>query len=380
MKQSDIVHVVYVVTKLELGGAQKVCLTLFNGLAQQQNASFLISGAHGPLVSYVQDHPHVTLLADLQREVSYKGIWQEWKAFTTLIKHLRRLKKQYPHLLVHTHSTKAGLVGRWAAFFAGIKKRVHTIHGFGFHPYQSPLAWAITFLLEWITSFITTHYICVSSADIVTGRRLLPHFTAKHSLIRAAVDWHQFYRPAQRTSLRSSTHFVFGTISCFKKQKNLFDLFNAFKQVHEQYPHVQLEVIGDGTLRPELEAWIAQHNLAHAITLHGWQDKVAPIMASWHAFVLSSLWEGLPCALIEARLLKLPVISYDTGGIHDVIQSEQNGLLFPPGKWQQLAQGMLKLCTNTSLYQKLHSHPDDLSSFNDQFMIQEHLKLYRQLR
>ena len=90
--------------------------------------------------------------------------------------------------------------------------------------------------------------------------------------------------------------FIFGTVACFKRQKNIIDLFKAFRLVRQKKPNAVLEVIGDGVLRPELEAWITQNALNDAIILHGWQNNVANHMIRWHAFVLSSLWEGLPCA------------------------------------------------------------------------------------
>lgn len=373
--------VVSIITKLELGGAQKVCLTLFHGLHHNNHTAFLISGNEGTLVNNVIDNPQVILLPSLKREVGLKTIVQECKAFMHLIRVLRSLKKKNPDLLVHTHSTKAGLIGRWAAFFAGIRHRVHTVHGFGFHPHQSWIPWLLTYVLELITSFITTHYVCVSSADMQTGSRLFPFFARRSSIIRAAVDWETFYQPARSlTPFPADTQpFIFGTVSCFKKQKNLFDLLYAFEWVHQQNPRTRLELVGDGTLRPALESWIAEHNLAHVITLHGWQHHVAPFMMSWHVFVLSSLWEGLPCAVVEARLLKLPVLSYDTGGIRDVIHSNKNGFLYPQKEWRSLAKGMLTLSQQPILYQALQASPDDLQEFHDQTMIKKHIELYSSL-
>ena len=113
---------------------------------------------------------------------------------------MKKLKKQHPHLIVHTHSTKAGIIGRWAAFFAGIKKRIHTIHGYGFHAHQNKILWVSIYLIEFITSLITTHYVCVSSEDVKTGIKLFPHFSGKHSIIRAAVDWDQFFIPAHQVA------------------------------------------------------------------------------------------------------------------------------------------------------------------------------------
>ena len=263
MKSKKEIQVLYIITKLELGGAQKVCISLFEGLKSNGHESFLISGYNdGPLVKKVESNQNAILLKNLKREVSIFNIFLEIRNFFDLIKKIRAIKLENPNLIVHTHSTKAGLIGRWAAFFAGIKVRIHTVHGFGFHDYQNKIAWLINYVLELMTSFITTHYVCVSCQDVKTGIKLLPKFAQKNSIIRAAVDTEQFYRPATeiKTShvslMENKQQFIFGTIACFKKQKNLFDLLNAFEYAYQQNPNIKLEILGDGHLRPELEKWI----------------------------------------------------------------------------------------------------------------------------
>ncbi len=378
MKKKEI-QVLYIITKLELGGAQKVCLSLLENMQSSGHTSFLISGNQGTLTKIVAEKNNIILLDTFTREVGIRTIFQEIKTLFSLIAHIRKLKKKYPHLLVHTHSTKAGLLGRWAAFFAGVSKRIHTVHGFGFHPYQTKIGWLINYVLELLTSFITTQYVCVSSFDVKTGIRLLPRFAQKHSIIRAAVNQHTFI-PAQRCKIEKTDEpFIFGTISCFKKQKNLFDLFEAFKLCKQQNPQVKLEVIGDGHLRADLEEWIAKNHMQENIILHGWQTNVSTYLKKWNAFVLSSLWEGLPCSVIEARLSQLPVISYDTGGIHDVIYHGQNGLLCKPKQIEKLAQQMFQLSTNQTLITKLQSYTDDLSDFDKNAMIKQHIKLYQSI-
>ena len=102
-------------------------------------------------------------------------------------------------------------------------------------------------------------------------------------------------------------------------------------------------------------------------------------MKTWHAFALSSLWEGLPCAIIEARLSHLPVISYDTGGIHEIIINNENGLLLQKGNWKELALGMKRIMHEHNLYRKFQRYTDNLNDFDTTHMIQEHIQLYRQL-
>lgn len=371
--------IVQIITKLELGGAQKVCLEIAQGLKENNIPNYLISGNEGPLVESVKHWDNVFLISELKREISWFAPLRELKVFIKLITILRTLRKKHPNLVVHTHSTKAGIVGRWAAFFAGVKKRIHTIHGFGFHDYQKTVPWILNYGIELITSLVTTHYICVSSHDIATGIRLFPRFKQKHSLIRAAVNSEFFFIPAYEES-ENVNDFIFGTIACFKPQKNLFDLLQAFNNVYHKNPHVKLEIVGDGILRPSIEQWINEHNLSEAITLHGWQKNITPFLHRWDTFALSSLWEGLPCAIIEARLFKLPIVSYDTGGIKDVIIHGENGFLYAQKNWIGLAEGMTTLATNPKIAYKLSMYSDNLSEFNADKMVQNHITLYKNLQ
>src|SRR5579872_6019108 len=112
MNSDKKLHVLYIITKLELGGAQKVCLSLMHGLVQAGHQVSLISGNEGALVSEITSFNSVILLNSFKREVSLLNLFTELKNFFLIIKQIRRLKKIYPDLIVHTHSTKAGLVGR----------------------------------------------------------------------------------------------------------------------------------------------------------------------------------------------------------------------------------------------------------------------------
>lgn len=373
--------VVYIITKLELGGAQKVCLTLFNEIKNHaQSPTYLISGAEGPLVEQVKDLPNVFLIDSFKRELGIRGIINEFRSFGAIIKILKNLRKQHPDLIVHTHSSKAGIVGRWAAYIAGVKKRVHTVHNFAFHRHQNIIYSGIAYLLELITAPITSHFICVSSANMRTGARFLPAFKRKYRMIRAAVDTNKFQLTTTTRPLPDHKQpFIFGTISCFRPLKNLLELLQAFAEVYAKNSHVRLEILGDGILRPQLEKFIAQNNLQQVVTLHGWQHDVVPFMRTWNCFVLSSLWEGLPCSIIEARLLKLPVLCYSTGGIRDVVHHGINGFVYPQKAWKQLAAGMLAISTDELLYMTLSLYRDNLQEYENSVMVKKHYELYRNL-
>lgn len=379
-------HIVYILTKLELGGAQKVCLALMSGIEHNGLSCSLISGSEGVLLEQALRFDSVFLIDDFKREVGFLLLIKELKSFGTMVHILRMLKQKYPHLIVHTHSTKAGFFGRWAAFFAGIKTRVHTVHGFGFHVGQNKLSWWLIYLMELITVPITTRFICVSHADTKTGSQLLPGFSKKYSIIRAAVDTTRFNLNNEQLFTRINTAkntFTIGTISCFKEQKNLFDLLQAFYIIHTlsaaQDKHVRLEIIGDGHERQAIEQWMKAHNLTDAITLLGWQSNVAPIMYTWDIYAMSSLWEGLPCAIIEARLCKLPVICYNVGGIAEVIIDGKNGFLIEPHDWRTLAEKITSVINSPSLLRLLSTFNDNLAAFDTQTMVGTHILLYKEL-
>lgn len=364
----DDTAVVYILTKLELGGAQKVCLSLLEGLEKEGKTTYLITGSSGTLVDQVKQKQNIIFIEHLQREI--KSPISEIKGFVAIVGTLRQLKKRHKNIIVHTHSTKAGLFGRWAAFFARIKTRMHTVHGFGFHEHQNKLYWAINYLLELATSFITTHYICVSEKDRFTGKKLFLKFNKKSHLIRAAIDNEKFVA-ARKLKQNNKEKFIFGTVACFKPQKNLFDLLTAFKTVNQNNPNTYLEIIGDGILRSKIELWIEENSLTNKVKLLGWQDNVAQIMAEWNAFVLSSLWEGLPCAVIEARILGLPVVAYDVGGISEIIKSGQNGWIVRPKDICGLAEVMEIAIKNNN-----KNNSENLEQFYKQTMVSKHLDLY----
>lgn len=369
-------HIVYIITKLELGGAQKVTLSLLRGVANDEYTTSLVAGTGGILDRTVTQDSRVTLLHELTREVTAQGFWNELRAWWRLVKYLRALRRQHPDVIVHTHSTKAGILGRWAAWFARIKTRIHTIHGYAFHNHQSTLSWFVMYGCELVTSLITTHFVCVSSYDHRLGCRLFPRFERKATIIRAAIAWDEFYGARSLELPRLVKPFIFGTVACFKPQKNILDTLRAFHQIAQSHPDVFLEIIGDGEQRPHIMSWIEEHNLRDRVTLLGWCYDVPARMARWHTFLLTSLWEGLPCSVIEARALRLPVFAYNTGGISDVITHSLNGRLYQQGDWRTMADDMNRLVQDQRWYLEMIYARDRLQDFHDEVMIARHRELY----
>ena len=314
------------------------------------------------------------------------NIWNELKTFWTFFKIIKKLKAQNPKIIVHTHSSKAGFLGRLAAFFAGAKAIIHTVHGFGITPKQNMLTKSIFWLCEQIATLISTKIICVSEADIETGSRLFFHFSKKAILIRAAVDPSKFPSSKEnRNPLALSEEkkiFTIGSISCLKPQKNLFDLIKGFALLKKIVPKelvLNLEILGDGIERSNLQSLIKELGLETNVKLMGWHQEVSLIMKKWDVFCLTSLWEGLPCALVEARILKIPCICYDTGGIKEILHHDQNGFLIKSKNPADLAFYLYQLIINPFKQATFKAFSDQIDNFYEKQMLLQHKEIYKQM-
>lgn len=381
------IAVIHIITKLDLGGAQKSCLALINELqtTYPDFEVYLISGTNGELIQTAHKLKHVFLLDSLIWEIHPKNLLLEIKNFYKIYQIIRQIKAQHTKTIVHTHTIKAGTIGRWAAWCAGVKTRVHTIHGFAFNLYQNKLVWLGFYLIELLNSLITSHFVCVSSQDLIAGSEIWPFFKTKTSLIRAATldkspykslaplikTHHIHLEPAQYRPV-----FVIGTIASLKCGKNLFDLLKAFKWAYQRNCQLRLQIIGDGPLRPILENYLKQHNLIQAVQIMGWQTNPNELAQNWHLFAFTSLWEGLPCAIVEMLSQGTPVLSYYVGGVSDLIPPTQ---LIYPGNWLELAQQISILAQPKPISDPKTSNIAIPEDFYIPKMALDHIKLYQRL-
>ena len=187
-------RVIHIITKLELGGAQQNTLFTLKKLDSTKFEPVLITGKEGILAPQALSLKGVKcfFLSTLHRHIH--PVW-DLAAFFHLLLILHRAKKQNSRICVHTHSSKAGILGRWAAFAAGIRTIVHSVHGFGFHDFQNPLVKKIFIFLEKISAKITSQIIFVSQADFTRAVQLgICKPVGQGRVIRSGIDLKQFWR------------------------------------------------------------------------------------------------------------------------------------------------------------------------------------------
>jgi len=372
--------VCHVITKLELGGAQEVALYTVAHLDRSKFRPVLVSGPDGLLTDDAKRLPdvEVIILPSLRRHI---GVFSDMTALFALIGLFRRLRPR----IVHTHSSKAGILGRWAAWFACVPTILHTIHGYGITPAQP--FWLRHFLtmVERVTGWITSHWIAVAQADRRTGMQW-GLFDEHHvSLIRPGIDPRPFYSalpPSDRDKLRaefgaSPEDWLIGTVACLKPQKAPEDFVAVAKRVCETMPHARFVLIGDGELRPSIEALVEQYGLKNRVHLAGWRRDISTAMKAFDAFLLTSHWEGLPRVLLEARATGIPVVATRVGGVEEVIVEGRHGWLSRAGDISTLSEQLCRALRGRE--DRSTEGPGSLEALPKEFHRDEMVKQYESL-
>lgn len=375
-------NVLHIITKLELGGAQKSALYIVTLLNKDRYNLWLVSSNEGVLVPDALNIPkiNVSFLPTLKRTIDLI------RDFLTLIS-LTRFIKNKKFDIVHTHSSKAGILGRWAARFAGVPVILHTIHGWGFHDRQNPLMRRFFIFLERITAKITDKLISVSQSDIKKGLDAGIATADKYTLIRYGIPIREFAnckvnikKKKEELGLKTDSPVV-GMVACFKPQKAPEDFLKVVAIVKKVFPETKFLLVGDGILRKKLENLRNRFNLKKDLVFAGWRRDIPQIMSILDVWVLTSLWEGSPINLLEAMACALPIVATSTGGAQEIIQNGVNGFLVPAGDIQAMAQRIVTLLENKVLACKMGQEGRKSLdfSFEIKYTVKQIDKLYQTL-
>ncbi|HOW28836.1 MAG TPA: glycosyltransferase family 4 protein [Elusimicrobiota bacterium] len=336
------IRVAHIVTLLEFGGAQQNTLHTVSHLNRDSFEPVLVCGRGAFLDSEIPKIGcPVHFVPSLVRPVRP---WKDLAAFLQMRKILKRIKPD----IVHTHSSKAGILGRWAAWSAGVPLIVHTFHGFGFNDEQKILSRFLFLWAERLTAPLTRCLIFVSEANRRTAERERIGDPGCHRIIRSGIPLKKYNSVVKTKQPLSGlpveeSHQVVTTIGPFKPQKNLTDFLLMAETVRRKNARARFLIVGDGLLRPLLQKMIGEKGLTDIVHLVGWRRDVPDILARTDVFVLTSLWEGLPRALLEAMASGLPSVANDVDGVSDVLIDGQTGFLIPPHSPQRTAERVLEL-------------------------------------
>ncbi len=345
--------VLHPITRLIVGGAQENTMYTAAILDKQRFAVEILSGpqtgSEGSLIEEVQRRGvPLTILPEMLRQISPRNdLMALWKMY--------RLMKTRHFTIVHTHSSKAGILGRLAAKMAGVPVIVHTVHGWSFHDYMPAKVRLTYVLLERLTAAFSQALIAVAQKDIDKGLRYKIGRAEQYRLIRSAIPLEEF-NPAlyNRAAVRAELGLpqdapVLGNVGRFSEQKNPLDWVRVAGRVGRADTSTRFLLVGDGPLRSEVEAALRQEGIFERTLLTGLRRDVPRMLAAMDVFLLTSLWEGLPRVLPQAMAMGIPVAAYQADGTIEAIAEGQSGFLCPPGDLDGMAGQCLSLLQNAEM-------------------------------
>ncbi len=348
-------RVTHIITRLVIGGAQENTLATIGGLRRKPGLEVrLISGPtvgpEGSLEAEARQVPGLlTLVPQLVRPV------HPLKDFIAYRQLIRRLQEQKPDL-VHTHSGKAGILGRLAAQHAGVPIIVHHIHGPSFGDFQGPLAnWVFT-AAEQRAARVTRHFFC--SADAMTRRYLAAGIghPAMYTRIFSGFNLEPFLNASNDPALRrqlglGEKDFVIGKIGRLFRLKGHADLIAAFAQIAPEIPSARLLLVGDGLLRGELERQARGLGVADKVIFAGLVPprEVARYVGIMDCLAHLSYREALSRALPQALAAGKPVVAYDFDGADEVCLENRTGFVVRTGDTAAAARRLRQLAGDAAL-------------------------------
>ncbi|MGZ4413778.1 MAG: glycosyltransferase [Gaiellaceae bacterium] len=354
---SEPIRILRVIARLNVGGPSLHVSYLTRDLDLRGYETTLVAGQVGEeegSMSYVADELGVKprYVAELQRAISPAPDMGAVLALRSLIREIR------PHIL-HTHTAKAGAVGRAAAMVAGRdrpKVVVHTFHGHVLRGYFGPVSTRVFLELERSLARVSDALIAVSPEvrDDLVKLGVAP--ASRIAVIRLGLDLERRTRatPGARMRLREALgipddRFVIGWLGRMTEIKRADDLIRAFAQARRHGMDGDLVLVGDGPLRPMLTDLARSLGVLGSCHFTGYRSDVADVYAALDVFSLTSANEGTPATIIEAQAARLPVVATAVGGVSDIVRDGESGLLVAAGDVEAIADGLVQLSSDANL-------------------------------
>jgi glycosyltransferase involved in cell wall biosynthesis len=354
---TEPVRVLRVIARLNMGGPALHVAYLTAGLAKRGYETTLVAGSLAPgedSMAFVADELGVDVVRidELHREISPA------RDVVAAVRLARLIRKLRPHIL-HTHTAKAGAVGRAAALLAGNARPpvvVHTFHGHVLRGYFDPLRTRAFRQLERTLARSTTALVAVSPQvrDDLVKLDVAP--ATRFAVVRLGIELDQ--RVAPDSNGRGETRrvlgigegpFTVGWIGRMTGIKRTDDVLLAFKSLRERGIDARLCLVGDGPDRDQVERRARELGVMRETLFLGYQEQVASFFAAFDAFILPSANEGTPVTAIEALAAGKPVVATRVGGIPDVVRDGEDGFLVAPGDVEALADRLAQLATDEKL-------------------------------
>ncbi len=348
MSKQAPIRIVRVIARLNVGGPAIHVSLLTERLGPPHYQSTLVCGniapGEGDMTYFAEQHGvQPVVVPELGRSLHpLRDAVTVWKLYRLL----RRIRPD----VVHTHTAKAGFVGRVAARLAGVPVVVHTFHGHVFHGYFGPVQTQLFLWLERFAARLSDRIITLSEglreelADTyrITGRDRI-------AVLPLGLDLDAFTQMPRRSGAFRQAWGIpadaplIGIVGRLVPVKNHMLFLHAAAQMQTELPQARFAIVGDGEMRPQIEAQVDALGLRHATIFTGWQRNLTTVYSDLDVLAVSSVNEGTPVSVIEALASGCPVAATAVGGLPDLLERGKLGRLVPPNDADALAQAILQL-------------------------------------
>lgn len=344
------IRVMRIIARLNVGGPAIHVSLLTAGLRDEAFQSTLVAGQIGADEGDMSDLAHElniqpVTITTMGREIKPLN---DVRTFFTL---LRLMRQHRPHI-VHTHTAKAGFVGRFAAWLSGVPVIVHTFHGHVFRGYFGRAKTLLFLWLERLSALYSAAILTISDGlrDDLLGYRIAP--AQKIRVVPLGLKLLSLtdlddYRGHLREELGCSTaDRLVGIVGRLVPVKNHRLFLRAAAKVRQHMPRAHFVIVGDGETRPELEALVDEMGLRDVVSFTGWRRDLPVIYADLDVMVIASLNEGTPVSIIEAMAAGVPVVATQVGGIPDLLKGGELGTMVPSEDADAMAEAIMRVLEN----------------------------------
>jgi glycosyltransferase involved in cell wall biosynthesis len=350
--------ILHIITRLDKGGSAEN--TIYTVARLGSDRAVLLSGKTNDPDGRIADeirknNVKLIVVPELEREIN---IVKDIKAFFKIYRHIK--KDRYE--IVHTHSSKAGILGRWAAWLAGVKIIIHTPHGHVFYGYFGAMKSRLFVILEKITALITNRIITLTEKGTEEHLRFKIASAAKFVTIPSGIRMSSDYENCPLLDMKkelgiSTDAIVVGTVSRLdpvKGNKYLIETINEIKKrKYQKWNKMKFIIVGGGSEEEKLKNMAIEYGVYDKIIFTGMREDAEAIISIMDIFVLFSLMEGMGKVLLKAMLYGKPVVSTDVGGIPEIINEGINGYLVPSGDYVSAANSIIKLVSDEKLRKQM---------------------------
>ena len=358
-------RILHLIESLELGGAEKVVVALANYQAAAHEVTICCMKRIGALA------------AELDRRVAVlcldKGEGNDY----LLPLRLARILRRGSYDVLHTHNWGVFLEGGLAGILARTRALVHTVHG----PYWTypdhALGRAKLALRHRLERLLASHFRGIATVSDAIADYVANDIAIDPALLRTVHNGIETVSPDAGERPRREP-VVFVTAGRLAEIKNHAMMIRALRRVVDAGVPARLVIAGEGPERSRIEESVREHALQDNVALLGFRADVAPILAEADVFVMTSRYEGISIAMLEAMRARLPVIATRVGGIPETVRDGVTGLLVAPDDLAGLVQAMLRLARSPSLREEMGRHGRDFlaAEFSLSQMARRYLELY----